>query len=55
MKDFQTIVSQLAEQLYTAYNMVLTAICEDPQNAAYGAGTFQIPFVLEQQRRKWEK
>lgn len=52
MKDFQTIVSQLAEQLYTAYNMVLTAICEEPQNAAYGAGTFQIPFVLEQQRRK---
>lgn len=42
MKDFQMIITQLTEQLYTPYNMVLTAICEEPQNAAYGAGTFQI-------------
>jgi len=42
MKDFQTIITQLTKQLYTPYKMSLTAICEEPQNAAYGAGTFQI-------------
>lgn len=41
MKDFQTIVSQLTEQLYSPHDMALTAICEEPQNAAYSAGIFQ--------------
>lgn len=47
MKDFQTIITQLNEQIYTPNDLIVIALQEEPQNAAYGAGAFQIPFVLE--------
>lgn len=42
MKDFQTIITQLNEQIYTPNDLIVIALQEEPQNAAYGAGTFQI-------------
>ncbi|MGE6369334.1 MepB family protein [Planococcus kocurii] len=42
MNDFYTALTYLTNTLYKPYNLVVTSIQEEKQNAMYGAGTFQL-------------
>ena len=42
MNDFHTALACISSSIYEPNKLIVTSIQEEQQNAAYGAGTFEL-------------